>query len=65
MCMEYCVLVNMYHVSAQDIDECIINVCECMCMHTCMRGHVCVCMCVCVFCCCCFFAAFCFVLFFA
>ena len=26
MCIEYCISVNMYHVSAQGIDECMINV---------------------------------------
>ena len=26
MCIEYCVWVNMYHVSAQGVDECMINV---------------------------------------
>ena len=26
MCIEYCVQVNMYHVSAQGVDERIINV---------------------------------------
>ena len=26
MCIEYYILVNMYHVSAQGVDECMINV---------------------------------------
>ena len=26
MCIEYHILVNMYHVSAQGIDECMLNV---------------------------------------
>ena len=26
LCIEYCTEVNMYHVSAQGIDECMINV---------------------------------------
>ena len=26
MCIEYCIYVNMYHVSAQGVDECMINV---------------------------------------
>ena len=44
MCIEYHIKVNMYHVSAQGVDEHMINV------HYYYYYCVCVCVCVCVCC---------------
>ena len=61
MCIEYHIQVNMYDVSAQGVDEHVLNVphhfyyyyylcvCVCVCVCACVRACVRACVCVCVF----------------